>query len=215
MEAHPFTDFMSLLRAGFATSGAELAEDSGDDTAASSAEKLFALGMAFHLEVGVVRDESKAAGLYQLALDGGHLQAALILGEMYLGGAGVVRDEKRGMELYERAEDGGLADAFALRADVYLRGRGVPVDAAKAQELLNCGAERSNVLSLCMLGSLYSDGGAVEKDFRKAANFWEKAIAVGRGEGSIRSTPLIAQAGFLLGNLFYRGLASGRIVEEQ
>jgi len=64
---------------------------------------------------GVVKDEARAAALYQQACDMGEATACSDLAAMYASGRGVVRDKSSATALKQRACDAGLAEDCGKR----------------------------------------------------------------------------------------------------
>jgi TPR repeat protein len=58
---------------------------------------------------------------------------------------------------------------------MYLNGESVPKDEAKAFLLASGAAERQNVAAYYLMGYLYENGHGVERDYRQAVRWYEKA----------------------------------------
>ena len=72
---------------------------------------MFNVGLMYSKGYGVIKDNTKAAEWYQLAVDAGEIRSMINLGYMYANGLGVVQDRKKARELFERAANEGDDEA--------------------------------------------------------------------------------------------------------
>jgi len=90
--------------------------------------------MHMHGLDGTNRSAIRAAELYAVAAEGGHLDATVSLGAMYYSGlGGLVRNPRKAFELYNAAAENGHTEAWRNLAAMYAAGDGVP----KSQETAN------------------------------------------------------------------------------
>jgi TPR repeat protein len=81
----------------------------GDARACASLGRLYEQGL------GVPKDESQAATLFEEACTDGAAEGCVNLGWLYEDGRGVPKDERRAAALFERACRAGMSEACASR----------------------------------------------------------------------------------------------------
>ena len=133
------------------------------------------LGVLYQTGLGVPKDLTKAAELYQKAADRGNAGAQNDLGVLYQTGQGVPEDLTKAAELYQKAADKGNTYAQNNLGWLYENGQGVPKDLSKAAELFQKAADKGNAFAQNNLGWLYENGQGVPKDLSKAAELYQKA----------------------------------------
>ena len=92
------------------------------------------LGKKYLCGRGVVKDEKKAAELYEKAANQGNIYAQYELGKMYEEGRGVEKNEKKAIKLYEKAANQGNTGAHIQLGQMYEEGRGAEKNEKKAIE---------------------------------------------------------------------------------
>ncbi|WP_281977880.1 tetratricopeptide repeat protein, partial [Pseudorhizobium flavum] len=117
------------------------------------------------------RDPERSIGLFQRAIDAGHVSARRILGESHLRGRfGARSSPDEGLALLRQAQSLGDQSAPVTLANLYLYGTGVPKDVTRALELLAEAASNGNSNAAKTLISFYRDGRGrdVPKNLSKA-----------------------------------------------
>jgi TPR repeat protein len=141
------------------------------------------LANLYYYGLGVSKDETKAAELYQKAADQGYAAAQINLGSLYVNGTGVTKDVGKAAELFQKAADQGLAMGQALLGLLYTNGTGVAKDVEKAAELYQKAADQGLAQAQNALGFCYANGTGVAKDVGKAAELFQKATDQGNADG--------------------------------
>jgi hypothetical protein len=138
---------------------------------------------------GVVKDEKKAAELYQLAANQGDAGAQFGLGLCYAKGKGVVKDEKKAAELFQLAANQGLATAQFNLGVYFENGKGVVKDDKKAAELYQLAANQGYAVAQYNLGVCFAKGQGVVKDEKRALELYELAQkgGIAEAEAALRS----------------------------
>lgn len=151
---------------------------------------------AFALErgLGVERDASRAAALYDDLCKEGDAMACNNLGVLYRLGDGVEQDNVRAFDLYLRACN--LGDVFSCVnvGQRLLSGLGIKRDIAFGLKILNQACREGEAQGCYELGLAYSAQEAVEPDFEKAEASFEAACSLGEGRGCTRLAFLLSRS---------------------
>lgn len=173
------------------------------------------LGDCYYNGNGVEKDYRKAVGWYRKSAEQGNASAQNGLGDCYYNGKGVYKDYQKAVEWYRKAADQGHVQArhnletcghagkyhnpfgrhsikrYQQEARQYSQQLkiGPEIDALKL-EAIQGNAEAQN-----RLGDCYFTGEGAEKDYRKAAEWYQKSAERG-----------YALAQYNLGSCYYNGL---------
>lgn len=131
------------------------------------------------LEDGEVVEENVSERVYWLeqAAIQGHTQSQCTLGELYFWGDEVVKDYKKSRYWSEKAAESNYSDAYFRYAYLCSQGYGGPIDYDAT--MLYYSKLPSHSAAIHNIGCLYSDGHGVEKDQRKATEYFTKAAEMG------------------------------------
>jgi tetratricopeptide (TPR) repeat protein len=121
---------------------------------------------------------------YEIASEGGIVDAQFRLGNMYENGLGVVKNYAKAMEYYQLAADQKNVDAQFRLGNMYENGLGVVKNYAKAMEYYRLAADQKNVDAQFKLGNMYDFGRGVARDDVEAMRYYELAAAQ-KHEGAI------------------------------
>lgn len=148
------------------------AAESGDHTAHNN------LGILYEKGKHVKADASKAVHHYRKAIEYGSVEAMCNLADCYANGCGVEKDVKAAYEWYEKGAASGHAGSQCELGLCYLHGKGVAKDTMIALYFLHNAADREAEASR-QLGELYTNGDVVEKNLKKAFEFFVAAADKG------------------------------------
>ncbi|GAQ92930.1 hypothetical protein KFL_012070020 [Klebsormidium nitens] len=130
-------------------------------------------------EMGVERDEARAAELYTKATEQGDARGQCSPGVCYeactTGTARALRAEARAAELYAQAAEQGLEVAQCNMGWCYANGTGVEKDATLAAELYEKTADQGVSPAQCNLRELYAEGLGVRQEWAAAFRLFESA----------------------------------------
>jgi len=116
--------------------------------------------------------------MYQEAMDQGHIDAAVAIGDVYCWGKGVAQDYERAMAAYKVAAEAG--DAFSqYQVMMYCKGLGVAVDYQQARAWLEKAAAQDFPDAVRELGVMYFEGWGVTPSWRRARELCKRAIELG------------------------------------
>jgi TPR repeat protein len=120
----------------------------------------------------------RAAFWYEKAAGLGNAAAMTRLGMLCAKGIGHdPPNAARAIPWFERASAAGDAEAQFALADCYLRGLGgLEPDPQKAIELLTSAADRDYPRALDLLGTVYSQGAVVTRDYHRAYGYYRRAV---------------------------------------
>lgn len=118
-------------------------------------------------------DPAGAASYYERALSLGHLDAALPLGEIYLGGALGTADPARAETYFAMLPDGAPGPALVELGIAYRDGNGVTANVDTAISWLEQAIDKGEARANRLLGDLYFDGDGVAADPKRAAAYYE------------------------------------------
>lgn len=163
-----------------------------DDTDSEPVARASAyLGYCAMFGVGVLRDEMKAAALFERAADSGDCEATLNLAMCYNKGLGVPRDDAKAFELFEEAAAGGDVDGMHELGRCYRDGRGVDRDYARAVELLTTAVQGGCVEAMCELARFYENGTSVKRSVKMALSLYRAALGGGEEEAALHIERLV------------------------
>jgi len=132
-----------------------------------------ALLMAGNLDNGMnylnSGDNQKAFSEFQKLAKSGDIEAATMLGEMYLDGIGVSQDNKKAYYWIQKAANEGDKEAEYLLGFMYENGIEVKEDIAQAVIWYEKAANKGDIMAMYNLAFIYKNGaGGVKKDIQKA-----------------------------------------------
>lgn len=155
----------------------------------------FILGTMLLTGVGVQKDFSQAAKMFQLASTK-EPAAQAILGQFYLGGIGVKQDLREAARRLREAADKDEPHAYTYLGIMYWRGMGVVQDYAEAVKWLHKAVKEkdANPLAKGSLAAMYLGGQGVPQDHQKAYALAKDAAEQGEKNSQ-----------FLLGRMFLAG----------
>jgi len=107
------------------------------------------------------------------------MKAAEFVGNIYEWGQGVVIDLERAMAAYKVVAEGGNAGCQWQVGFMYCNGLGVEVDYAQALPWLEKAAAQDDPNAVAMLGTMCLEGKSVTPSWRRAREYWERAIELG------------------------------------
>lgn len=140
------------------------------------AQKLYASG-----------DYEGSADLIRQAADLGDPAAQCAMGDCYNYGMGVDRDEKKAVEYYLKSANQGYVPAQAMIGCAYLIGMDVGIDPETVlNKYLLPAAEKGEPVGQYYAGYCYDNGTIVEKDAKKAVEYYRLSAAQGFPEAQNR-----------------------------
>lgn len=159
------------------------------------------LGWIYRNGFGVDRNIGKAKELYELASALGNSDARNALAEFYEHGEGCDRNIDKAVELYRSAAADDHPVAMRRLAELLFSDEAV---SNKKEALAFCrrAVNAGDVESIVYLGLAYENGWGVDKDAKKAAELYQKALANGCESAKMRLDELKPDVQYL------RGLAS-------
>ena len=155
---------------------------------------LLELGDSYMLGQGVEKNLKKAFELYEKAANQGDADAQLNVGIMYKVGSGVEKNLKKAIEWYEKACNGGIQ----LGCDE-LKKLNTPISEEERMKSLNIDFDKlqnftdkysSEANKQYVLGGRYRYGLEVEKDYKKAIEWYEKAANQGHRKAQLEIATL-------------------------
>lgn len=146
-----------------------------------NASAQFKLGRMYDQELGVPKNDEKAAYWYRESATNGNRQAQYNYGVMLYHGRGVKEDKGQSVAWKEKAAEQGLLDAKIEVGLAYLFGEGVKSDEKKGCFWANKAAEidAENMKVQTMLGVCYVEGHYVRKDVNRGFQLLESAGSKG------------------------------------
>ena len=133
------------------------------------------MGNAHAAGHGVVKDEAKAARIYEGAATAGDPAAKFILGTwLYRGLGGLTVDKKRSFTLQLEAAEAGHPAAMFNTGAGYMEGAAIPQDFVKAAEWFEKAAALGLAQANTNLGGLYRAGMGVPRDLHKALEIFKR-----------------------------------------
>lgn len=149
---------------------------------AGNAESTYRLAKCVETGNSVDMDKMKAFELYELARKQGSLEAITELGRLYKYGLGCRVNKKKAFKYYIEAAEKGEGKALDLIADAYEYGEGVRKSKKKAWKFRTKAYEVGYRIVAGELGEGYQKGifNVVKRDIRKAIEYYEIAISLGK-----------------------------------
>jgi hypothetical protein len=138
-----------------------------------------AVGVAYSLGNGVLKDEMQAAIWLRKAAEQGNASAQSNLAIAYEFGRGVARDILQAVAWHRKAAEQGVADSQVTLGFYYENGLGVEKDEAKAVVWFRKAAEQGDANGQNDLGVMYQYGRGVTKDKAQAIDWYRKAAEQG------------------------------------
>lgn len=138
------------------------------------------IGLCYYYGLYLEQNYLKAVYWYSLAADDGWAPAERNLANCYKNGQGVGKGLQQAALWYERAAKHGHPTAQCTIAEMYYKGCGVKKDKEKAwcrlEKAIANAIETNNMDLLNYIGDRYHYGDLMlEKDYKKAAEFYRKA----------------------------------------
>lgn len=161
-----------------------------------------ALGIMLLNGVGVQKDYSQAAKMFQLASTKVP-DAQAILGQFYFGGTGVKQDFHEAARHLREAAEKGADISFWMLGYVYMEGLGVVQDPAEAAKWFWKGLAQGDSSAKAYLGLLHFVGRGVPQDFSKAYTLAREAAEQGNKVGQ-----------YLIGMIFFSGKGAPKNSQE-
>lgn len=121
----------------------------------SSASGLLQQGLMYCQGDGAVVNYSKAAALFQQALDAGSVDAQAWLGSLYLRGRGVARNDATAAGLISASAGAGSPVGLRFTGVLYEEGRTVSQDYTQASKFYEQAAAKGDAVAWGRLGMLY------------------------------------------------------------
>lgn len=138
-----------------------------------------AIGVAYNLGGGVLKDEAQAAIWFRKAAEQGNASAQSNLAIAYEFRRGVTQDILQAVTWHRKAADQGVAASQVNLAFYYEKGIGVEKDEAKAVAWYRKAAEQGDANGQYDLGVMYQYGRGVAKDEAQATDWYRKAAEQG------------------------------------
>lgn len=129
---------------------------------------IYQLGQMYESGHGVIKNQRKAAELYEQAVKKNNADAMFSLAVMHEEGRGVKADLQRAVELYKAAGKKGLAAAQFNLGVMYTNGEGVLKDYNTAVDWYRKAAAQNYTLAQFNLALMYYNGQGVQKNIEKS-----------------------------------------------
>ena len=152
------------------------------------------VGMMYKEGLGVEKNYKKAFELFEKAANQGDADAQLNVGIMYKVGSGVEKNLKKAIEWYEKACNGGIQlGCYELKKlntpiSEEERMKSLNIDFDKLQNFTDKYSSEAN--KQYVLGGRYRYGLEVEKDYKKAIEWYEKAANQGHRKAQLEIATL-------------------------
>lgn len=141
------------------------------------ADSAYMLGIMFLYGHGTDKDPQKARDYFELSFDLGKDYTCRVLGDLYFQGA--LNDGKQNMdkaiEWYLCGVDKQVVPCIDALGNCYYFGFGVDIDYGLAFDFYKSAAEKGSANAAFMLGSMYSTGQSVKKNYREALKWMRVA----------------------------------------
>lgn len=145
---------LDVWRSGQAVPIKVVLGDAGTSCHQGDAWACGSLGVVFANGMGVPKDETRAAALFQAACDGGYPEDCYNLGVLVHSGAGVKKDEERAIALFQSSCDADFATGCFNLGVMYLNGDGVKKDKDRAQAMFQKACDAGEALGCAALKKL-------------------------------------------------------------
>lgn len=162
------------------------------------------LGWIYRNGFGVAKDIEKAKELYESASALGNPEARNALAELYEHGEGVDRDINKAVELYRSAAADDHPVAMRHLAELLFTDDTV-ADKKEALAFCRRAVNAGDVESIIGLGLAYENGWGVDKDVKKAAELYQKALSNGCESAEMRLEELKPEVQYLRGVVCMEG----------
>ena len=139
------------------------------------AEAQFNLGLLYHDDKKLRKDETQIYEWIKKSADQGYLAAQGALGRLYSDGIGVKLDDKEAVKWYRMAANKGHSLAQAELGWMYLLGRGVPKNYKEAVKYFIMSAEQGDYWGQEQLAGVYRSGQGVSRDLVLALAWYSLA----------------------------------------
>ena len=134
------------------------------------AESAYMLGIMFLYGYGTEKNPKEALDCFVSSFDLGKHHTCRALGDLYFQGA--FNDGKqnidKAIEWYLRGVDKQVLPCIEVLGDCYYFGFGIDIDYELAFDFYKTAAEKGSANAAFMLGSMYSNGQSVKKNYREA-----------------------------------------------
>lgn len=156
-----------------------------------------ALGIAYHLGIGVDKDSKKAAGSFRYAAHLDDVYATYMLAVLHAHGIGVEESKAQMIEYLKQAVQQDCAKAMLTLGLKYEDGDGVTRNLTKAIEYYQRAARLHHPEAFAYLADNYSRGLGVTKNFETAFHYAQRAAQTGCALGM-----------YVLGRMYAFGLGT-------
>lgn len=145
------------------------------------------LGECYENGAGVALDSAQALKWFQRAAEQGDGEGWLRVSQYYLRGTLLPADTARYLAIRQEWADKGLPNGLAALGVAYECGYGVKADTAHALELYEQAVKKGSSWGYEVMGNDYATGElGVQKDVKKAAQYFEKSYKLGNQDGASR-----------------------------
>lgn len=145
------------------------------------------LGECYENGAGVALDSAQALKWFQRAAEQGDGEGWLRVSQYYLRGTLLPADTARYLAIRQEWADKGLPNGLAALGVAYECGYGVKADTARALELYEQAVKKGSSWGYEVMGNDYATGElGVQKDVKKAAQYFEKSYKLGNQDGASR-----------------------------
>lgn len=141
---------------------------------------------------------SRIVSALQAAAERGDPAGQVHYGQLFESGTGVPKDYQQALYWTTKAAKQGYAKAQTSLGTTYYYGymsQGIPKNRSEALTWFKKGAEGGHDHAQYMYGVMLADGDSVDKDMRKAVNWWGKAAAQGNRDATKRLQKLESDGG--------------------
>lgn len=145
------------------------------------------LGECYENGAGVALDSAQALKWFQRAAEQGDGEGWLRVSQYYLRGTLLPADTARYLAIRQEWADKGLPNGLTALGVAYECGYGVKADTARALELYEQAVKKGSSWGYEVMGNDYATGElGVQKDVKKAAQYFEKSYKLGNQDGASR-----------------------------
>ena len=143
------------------------------------------LGACYEMGWGTEENLEKAFSLYLKSAEQGYANAMFLSGLCYDKGKGVNKSEEKALLWYKKAIKAGYKEPYYRAAIILLNGSNAVKDEKEAEKYFLLSIEndiKEAPAAANCLGMMYRDGRGVEKDMRKAVEYFELGSKNGNAE---------------------------------
>ncbi len=137
------------------------------------------LGSLYYSGIGVPRNTSKAAVLFEKAADLGNVDAAVNLGFMLMSGNGIAQNKQKAMSWFEKAAEQKNPTAQFMVGYAHYTGKLLPRDYKKAAEEMRAAADAKFDEAQYQLALMYINGHGFPQNYSNAVKYLKLAISQG------------------------------------